>query len=109
MHNLIVDGRGKVARFYKPHESEFEWPLWPGKTHRTKFVQVVKQATGGRRTGTFSKTGRIKVEAFETIKVPAGTFDTMQLKVKVSGWRPLTIWRAEDAAILILRIIQVLK
>ena len=102
-HNLIarLDKRGKVARFYEPHESEFEWPLWPGKTYRTNFVQVVKQATGGRRTGTFNKKGRIKVEAFETIKVPAGTFDTMRLKVKISGWTPLTIWRAENVPVFV--------
>ena len=102
-HNLIarLDRGGKVVRFYKPHESEFEWPLWPGKTYRTNFVQVVKRATGGRRTGTFDKRGRIKVEAFETIKVPAGTFETMRLKVKISGWSELTIWRAEDIPIFV--------
>ena len=102
-HNLIarLDRWGKVLRYYKPHESEFDWPLWPGKTYRTTFIQVVKQATGGRRMGTFSKTGRIKVEALETITVPAGTFETMRLKVKVSGWSKVTIWRARDVPVFV--------
>ena len=102
-HNLIarLDRRGEVARFYTPHESEFEWPLWPGKTYTTNFVQVVEKTIGGRRVGTYHKTGMIEVEAFETIKVPAGTFDTMRLKVKISGWAPLTIWRAENVPVFV--------
>ena len=99
-HNLVAifNASGTLLRYYTPHESEFDWPLWVGKTSRVNFTQVVRKATGGRRTGVFPKSGKVKVEALETITTPAGTFEAMRIKVSVSGWRPIRIWWARDVS-----------
>ncbi len=97
-HNLVAvfNSSGTLLRYYSPHESEFHWPLWVGKSTRSIFKQVVKRSTGGRRTGVFRKSGRTKVEAMETITTPLGMFETMRVKVSVSGWSPVTFWWARD-------------
>ena len=97
-HNLLgVTNRSgkKVIRYYTPHESEFNWPLWVGKKSHTSFTQVVS-GKGERR-----KTGVVTVEAMETLKIPAGTFETMRLRVEVRGWKPLTVWRARDIPVFV--------
>ena len=98
-HNLIAvhDGSGTLLRYYSPHESELDWPLWVGKSYRKRFQQVtVRARRSGDRVGSVRRIARVKVAAMETITTPAGTFDTMRIEFVVSGWRPITIWRARD-------------
>ena len=101
-HNLIAvhDPSGTLLRYYSPHESEFEWPLWVGKSYRADFQQVtVKARRSGDRVGSVQRTGQVKVAAMETITTPAGTFETMRVEFRVSGWRQITLWRARDIPI----------
>ena len=96
-HNLIAVHRsGTLMRYYVPHESEFDWPLWVGKFYRINFQQVIVVPRGRGRTGSFFKYGQVEVEAMETITTPAGTFETMRIEIRIDGWDPITIWRARD-------------
>ncbi len=99
-HNLIAVHRsGTLMRYYVPHESEFDWPLWVGKFYRTNFEQVIVVPRRRGRPGSFLKQGQAEVQAMETITTPAGTFDTMRIELWVDGWKPLTFWRARDIPI----------
>ena len=101
-HNLIAvhDPSGTLLRYYSPHESEFKWPLWVGKSYRANFRQViVKARRSGERIGSNQRTGQVKVAAMETITTPAGTLETMRVEFRVSGWPKVTLWRARDIPI----------
>ena len=104
-HNLIAvhDPSGTLLRYYSPHESEFEWPLWVGKSYRADFDQVIVRARSGESIGRFRRTGQVKVAAMETITTPAGTFDTMRVEFRVFGWPRYTLWRARDIPITVKR------
>ena len=98
-HNLIAvhDSSGVLLRYYWPHESEFKWPLWVGKSYRANFRQVIVNARRvGDRIGSRQRRGQVKVSAMEKITTPAGTFDTMRIEFNVVGWPRTTLWRARD-------------
>ncbi len=70
---------GRVVERYFPYSSIWEWPLFVGKTW-TNVVRFEDDTTGRKVDGL---TYRVRVEAYEDVATPAGTFKAF--KVTYSG------------------------
>jgi len=97
-HNFTAAFRGDtLLRYYSPHGSQFEWPMWVGKRWNEAVTQVIKIPTyrhrvAGTRMSPVSGIARVQ----ETITVPAGTFETMRITVRFNRGGATTFWRAAD-------------
>jgi hypothetical protein len=74
--NTIVVGEGKSARRFTPYYPLFSFPLVPGKTWRSdveypnRRFRAVKASVNG------------KVDGWENVSVPAGTFEALKLTIR---------------------------
>lgn len=70
---------------FKPHDGNKQYPLWEGKKYKANFYLSSDDGGSG-----YTKT-RVTVEEWETITVPAGTFETIRI-VQGNQHYSLTHW-----------------
>ncbi len=89
--NLVAKlHEGKVIREFSPHAGTFSSPIWVGKSWVTTFT-----FTNYERERTRTRTRECKVEAYEEVKVPAGSFKAF--RVKCSDERTtINIWYSPE-------------
>lgn len=72
---------------YSPHLRTYSFPLWEGKTWGGWVTWTSGQYSGSYRVN-------VKAAAWETITVPAGTFEAMRLETLGNGKPWSTCWYA---------------
>lgn len=68
----------------------WNWPIWVGKSWTESF-----RFTYHQRGQTFNVQGSFKVEAYEDIKVPAGTFKVFRITYADGGTESVNWWSPE--------------
>jgi hypothetical protein len=88
--------RGKMQEVF-PHNGQLSSPLWLGKSWPATFLYT-------RRDGSQAEQNRIwTVEARETIRVPAGSFDTFRIR-SVGDNLTITLWYAPELQFFVRRV-----
>lgn len=94
--------RDKERYVYSPHHGTFSWPLWVGKWWVASYA--VDHRELGRTWNPVETTW--KVEAYEDVTVPAGTFQAFRLqstpgRSDASYW---TIWYAPEIKLIVKQV-----
>lgn len=71
-----IDPDGNPVNSATPHNGQFDWPLWVGKSWSPRYD--VKRHRAGKTFRGIDP--RWTVEALETVTVPAGTFEALRLR-----------------------------
>jgi hypothetical protein len=96
---LREDGQERTA--VSPHDGTFSWPLWVGKSWRSSYTLYDRARGRSDQLGV-----SWKVEAYEDVTVPAGTFKAFKL-VSTPGVGMAayyTSWYAPDARLIVKHI-----
>jgi hypothetical protein len=86
---------GKPVATYDPGEAVYEWPLAVGRAWQARY-RYLTHATGQATDVQFD----VRVEGYEKITTPAGTFDTYRISM-TSPTAVLTRWYSPKLGILI--------
>jgi hypothetical protein len=92
---------GKESESYTPHAGTFDWPLYVGKSWKARYVyrNLLRQTTIDPVQYEY------RVEAYEKVVVPAGTWDAFRIASKnVNGTSLSTIWYAPELKLIAKRI-----
>jgi len=86
---------------YTPHDGRFDWPLYVGKLWKAHYVyrNLVRETTIDPVQREY------RVETYEKVVVPAGTWDAFRITSKhVNGTSLSTIWYAPELKLIVKRI-----
>ncbi len=72
----------------------WQWPIWVGKSWTENF-----RYTNHQRGGTSSVQGWFKVEAFEDVKVPAGSFKAFRISYSDGSTENVSWWSPENGIV----------
>lgn len=92
---------GKESESYTPHAGTFDWPLYVGKSWKARYVyrNLVRETTIDPVQHEY------RVETYEKVVVPAGTWDAFRIASKnVNGTSLSTIWYAPELKMIVKRI-----
>jgi hypothetical protein len=92
---------GKESESYLPHAGTLDWPLYVGKSWTSRYVyrDLV------RETSIDPVQYEYRVETYEKVVVPAGTWDAFRIASKnVNGTSLSTIWYAPELKLIVKRI-----
>ena len=92
---------GKESESYLPHAGTLDWPLYVGKSWTSRYVyrDLV------RETSIDPVQYEYRVETYEKVVVPAGTWDTFRIASRnVNGTSLSTIWYAPELKLIVKRI-----
>lgn len=92
---------GKESESYLPHAGTLDWPLFVGKSWTSRYVyrDLV------RETSIDPVQYEYRVETYEKVVVPAGTWDAFRISSKhVNGTSLSTIWYAPELKLIVKRI-----
>ena len=92
---------GKETESYTPHDGTFDWPLYVGKSWKAHYVyrNLLRQTTIDPVQHEY------RVETYEKVVLPAGTWDTFRITSQnVNGTSLSTIWYAPDLKLIAKRI-----
>lgn len=91
----------KETESYTPHAGTFDWPLYVGKSWKAHYIyrNLVRQTTIDPVQREY------RVEAYEKVVVPGGTWDAFRItNMHVNGTSSSTIWYAPDLKLIVKRI-----
>ena len=92
---------GKESESYAPHAGTFDWPLYVGKSWKARYVY----RNLSRQTTIDPVQYEYRVETYEKVVVPAGTWDAFRIASKnVNGTSLSTIWYAPELKLIVKRI-----
>jgi len=77
------DASDKALVTYKPMEQRYRFPMKPGDQWVTSWNSIQHDTKAVSKGG-----GVVKVEAFETIKTPAGSFETLRVRMPIQSGAP---------------------
>ena len=86
---------------YTPHDGNFDWPLYVGKSWKARYAyrNLVNQTTIDPVQYEY------RVETYEKVVVPAGTWDAFRITSKNDNGTSLsTIWYAPELQLIVKRI-----
>lgn len=98
---LAILKNGREDRIFQPDEENFLWPLWVGETWQPAFNELNPRAS----LNFLAEAPIHKVEAYEEITVPAGTFRTFRIRTS-PGWlysSTVVDWYAPDIGLIVKR------
>ena len=92
---------GKESESYAPHAGTFDWPLYVGKSWKARYVY----RNLSRQTTIDPVQYEYRVETYEKVVGPAGTWDAFRIASKnVNGTSLSTIWYAPELKLIVKRI-----
>jgi hypothetical protein len=100
-NHVATTVRGKETIFYSPHVGTFSWPLYVGKTWTARYVYHDRV----RDTIIDPVLVEYRVEALETVAVPAGSWNAFKIQSKSAAGNSLsTIWYAPELKLIVKRV-----
>jgi hypothetical protein len=101
-NGLAVMRDGKEDRTWSPDSGEFSWPLWVGKEWQPRYsgVDVVNHKSWS------VVEPRMRVEAYEDVIVPAGTFKAFRIQTSpgIMYANSSTDWYAPEVKMIVKKI-----
>ena len=100
--NLVANFRGDKELFASlPHDGAFSWPFWVGKSWTASYDFYDRELRLVERSVKISW----KIEAYEDVKVPAGTFKAFRLQMSSRGGTVLTTrWYAPEIRLIVKQV-----